>query len=161
RGGDGVMLPYAPGRTAAEMTYAVLGASYGNALSSVELTLPDGLRGMAPARLASIPAGGEALVLARMGNLEASGDVVLRGKGRAHAGGGRERAPRRRGGRGGHPLGARAVGARPPRRPRARGHGCSQIRGDFAIAPLQRGEPLHLAARARKPGDALCVRTRA
>jgi hypothetical protein len=79
RGGDGVLLPYAPGHTSAEMVYAVLGASYGNALAHVEVTLPEGVHAMAPARLASIPAGGEALVLARMDNLEAAGDVVLRG----------------------------------------------------------------------------------
>jgi hypothetical protein len=80
RGGDGVMLPYAPGRTTAEMTYAVLAASYGSALANVEVTLPEGLRAVAPARLDSIPAGGEAFVLARMDNLETRGDVVLRGR---------------------------------------------------------------------------------
>jgi hypothetical protein len=79
RGGDGVLLPYAPGRSTAEMTYAVLAASYGNALGSVSVTLPEGLAAVAPARLSSIPAGSEAFVLARMNNLEVSGDIVLRG----------------------------------------------------------------------------------
>ncbi|HWP05646.1 MAG TPA: VIT domain-containing protein [Polyangiaceae bacterium] len=80
RGGDGVMLPYSPGRSISEMTYAVLGASYGNALANVSVTLPEGLSAVAPARLSSIPAGGEAYVLARMNNAETAGDVVLRGR---------------------------------------------------------------------------------
>jgi hypothetical protein len=80
RGGDGVMLPYAPGRTTAEMAYAVLAASYGSALANVEVALPEGLRAVAPARLSSIPAGGEAFVLARMDNMETKGEVVLRGR---------------------------------------------------------------------------------
>jgi len=80
RGGDGVMLPYAPGRSTSEMAYAVLGASYGSALANVSVTLPEGLTAVAPARLSSIPAGGEAFVLARMNNLEAKGDLVLRGR---------------------------------------------------------------------------------
>jgi hypothetical protein len=80
RGGDGVMLPYAPGRSTAEMAYAVLGATYGSALANVSVTLPEGLTAVAPARLSSIPAGGEAFVLARMNNLEANGDLVLRGR---------------------------------------------------------------------------------
>ena len=80
RGGDGVMLPYAPGRSTSEMAYAVLGASYGSALGNVSVTLPEGLTAVAPARLSSIPAGGEAFVLARMNNLQTSGDVVLRGR---------------------------------------------------------------------------------
>jgi vault protein inter-alpha-trypsin-like protein/FecR-like protein/VWA domain-containing protein len=79
RGGDGVLLPYTPGRSTADMTYGVLAASYGNALGSVSVTLPEGLGAIAPVRLSSIPAGGEAFVFARMNNLEVSGDVVLRG----------------------------------------------------------------------------------
>lgn len=80
RGGAGVMLPYSPGRSISEMAYAVLGASYGNALANVSVTLPEGLRAVAPARLSSIPAGGEAYVLARMNNVETTGDIVLRGR---------------------------------------------------------------------------------
>jgi hypothetical protein len=79
RGGDGVMLPYAPGRTNAEMAYAVLAASYGSALARVELQLPAGLHAVTPSELPSIPAGGEAIVLARMDSLDARGEVVLRG----------------------------------------------------------------------------------
>jgi Mg-chelatase subunit ChlD len=80
RGGGGVVLPYAPGRSASETTYAVLAATYGQALTNVEVTLPEGLRAVAPRRVDAIPAGGEALVLARMDNLELTGDVVLRGR---------------------------------------------------------------------------------
>ena len=79
RGGDGVLLPYTPGRSTVDMTYAVLAATYGSALGSVSVTLPEGLGAVAPARLSSIAAGGEAFVFARMNNLEVSGDVVLRG----------------------------------------------------------------------------------
>ncbi|HEX6273076.1 MAG TPA: FecR domain-containing protein, partial [Polyangiaceae bacterium] len=79
RGGGGVVLPYSPGRSVAETAYAVLAATYGQALSNVEITLPEGLRAIAPRKLDAVPAGGEAVVLARMDNLELSGDVVLRG----------------------------------------------------------------------------------
>ncbi len=79
RGGGGVVLPYSPGRSITETAYAVLAATYGQALTNVEVTLPDGLRAVAPRRLDSIPAGGEAIVLARMDNLDLTGDVVLRG----------------------------------------------------------------------------------
>jgi ferric-dicitrate binding protein FerR (iron transport regulator) len=79
RGGGGVLLPYAPGSTSAEMAYAVLAASHGSALAHVEVELPAGLYAVAPAELPSIPAGGEAIVLARMDNFETRGDVVLRG----------------------------------------------------------------------------------
>ncbi len=79
RGGGGVLLPYTPGRTSAEMAYAVLAASYGSALAHVEVELPAGLYAVAPTVLPSIPAGGETIVLARMNNFETRGDVVLRG----------------------------------------------------------------------------------
>ena len=80
RGGAGVLVPYVPGESVLESAYAVIGASSGSALSDVSITLPEGLRSVAPARLDAIPAGGEALVVARMDNLELSGDLVLRGK---------------------------------------------------------------------------------
>jgi Mg-chelatase subunit ChlD/tetratricopeptide (TPR) repeat protein len=79
RGGGGVVLPYSPGRSITETAYAVLAATYGQALTNVEVTLPDGLRAIAPQRLDAIAAGGEATVLARMDNLELGGEVVLRG----------------------------------------------------------------------------------
>ncbi|HEY3495441.1 MAG TPA: VIT domain-containing protein, partial [Polyangiaceae bacterium] len=80
RGGGGVLVPYVPGESVLESAYAVIGASSGSALSDVSLTLPEGMRSIAPARLDAIPAGGEAFVVARMDNLELTGDVVLRGK---------------------------------------------------------------------------------
>lgn len=80
RGGGGVMVPYVPGSSLGEAAYAVLGASAGNALSDVSVELPEGLRAVSPRRLDAIPAGTEAFVVARMDNLELSGDVVLRGR---------------------------------------------------------------------------------
>jgi tetratricopeptide (TPR) repeat protein len=80
RGGGGVMLPYAPGQSLSEAAYAVLGATYGDALTDVNLRLPEGLGSVAPARLGAIPAGGEVFVTARMNNLDLAGDVVLSGK---------------------------------------------------------------------------------
>jgi Mg-chelatase subunit ChlD len=79
RGGGGIVLPYSPGRSVAETAYAVLAATYGQALTNVEVTLPDGLRAVAPRKLDAVPAGGETVVLARMDDLEHSGDVVVRG----------------------------------------------------------------------------------
>lgn len=80
RGGGGVMLPYAPGQSLSEAAYAVLGATYGGALTDVQVRLPDGLGSVAPSRLGAIPAGGEVFVTARMNNLDLAGDVVLTGK---------------------------------------------------------------------------------
>jgi hypothetical protein len=79
RGGGGVVLPYAPGRSITETAYAVLAATYGQALTNVEVTLPEGLHAVAPRRLDASAAGGEAIVVARMDNLELAGDVVVRG----------------------------------------------------------------------------------
>jgi tetratricopeptide (TPR) repeat protein len=80
RGGRGVLIPHAPGRSASETAYAVLGASYGSALSDVEVELPSGLHSVAPRRLDSIAPGGELLLAARMDRPELQGDVILRGK---------------------------------------------------------------------------------
>ena len=74
------MLPYAPGQSLSEAAYAVLGATYGDALTDVAVRLPEGLGSVAPARLGAIPAGGEVFVTARMNNLELAGDVVLTGR---------------------------------------------------------------------------------
>ncbi|HMF41549.1 MAG TPA: VIT domain-containing protein [Polyangia bacterium] len=80
RGGGGVALPYAPGQTTAEAAFAVLGSVYGNALRDVTLSLPEALHEVAPQKLDTIPAGGEAFVVARLAGAEAAGTVVLRGK---------------------------------------------------------------------------------
>ena len=80
RGGGGVVLPYAPGQKLVEVAYAILGASYGAGLSQVRLELPEGMVEMAPQQIDTIPAGGEAIVVARMTKTNVEGTVVLRGK---------------------------------------------------------------------------------
>ena len=80
RGGGGVVLPFVPGQNTAEVAFAVLGATYGNALRDVAIELPDGLAEVSPKRLDTIPAGGESLVVARMAKSELKGNVVVRGK---------------------------------------------------------------------------------
>ena len=80
RGGGGVVLPHVPGQTTAEAAFAVLGSVLGNALRDVALTLPEALHEIAPKKLDTIPAGGEAFVVARLAGGEAAGTVVVRGK---------------------------------------------------------------------------------
>lgn len=80
RGGRGVLIPHAPGRSLSESAYAVLGASYGSALVDVEVELPAGLRGASPRRLDAVAPGAELLLAARMDRPELEGDVILRGK---------------------------------------------------------------------------------
>jgi hypothetical protein len=80
RGGGGAVVPYTPGQEADAAALEVLSATYGASLRDVEITLPDGLRDVAPAKLATIRAGGEALVAARLHGDRVSGDLVLRGK---------------------------------------------------------------------------------
>ncbi len=80
RGGRGVLIPHAPGRSASETAYSVLGTSYGSALVDVEVELPSGLHGVAPRRLDAVAPGGELWLAARMDRPELHGDVVLRGK---------------------------------------------------------------------------------
>jgi hypothetical protein len=80
RGGGGVMVRYEPGQTLGEAAFSVLAATAGRALRDVEVTLPDGLYAVAPARLDSIPAGGETLIVARMRGDRSEGDLTLRGR---------------------------------------------------------------------------------
>jgi hypothetical protein len=80
RAGGGAVVPYAPGQSLDAAALEVLAATYGAALRDVEITLPDGLRDVAPARPASIRAGSESLLAARLHGDRATGDVVLRGK---------------------------------------------------------------------------------
>lgn len=80
RGGGGTVLPYVPGQKVSEATYAVLGATYGMGLSDVRVELPDGLVEVAPRRLDTIPAGGEALLVARMDRAQVNGTLKLTGK---------------------------------------------------------------------------------
>jgi hypothetical protein len=80
RGGGGAVIPYTPGQATDAAALDVLAATYGAALRDVEVILPEGLRDVVPAKLATIRAGSETLVAARLHGDRASGDVVLRGK---------------------------------------------------------------------------------
>ena len=80
RGGAGVVLPYVPGERTADAVYGILGASYGVGLSDVTVELPEGMREVVPRKLDTIPAGGEALVLARMSKPHVTGTIKLRGR---------------------------------------------------------------------------------
>jgi Mg-chelatase subunit ChlD len=76
----GVTVAFSPGQGAAEVAYAVLGASYGYTLKNARLTLPDGLVAVAPERLGSIAAGAEELVVARLTRPDVAGQAVLQGE---------------------------------------------------------------------------------
>ncbi len=80
RGGGGVLLPFVPGQTTAEAVYAVIGATYGTTLREATVELPSGLTEIAPAKLDTIVAGGEELIVARMDRPNVDGTVVVRGK---------------------------------------------------------------------------------
>jgi DNA-directed RNA polymerase specialized sigma24 family protein/tetratricopeptide (TPR) repeat protein len=80
RAGGGVVVPYTPGQGALEATYAVLGATYGTTLGDPEVELPEGLVEVTPRRLSTIPAGGEAILVARMTRPMVDGTLMLRGK---------------------------------------------------------------------------------
>lgn len=80
RGGGGVVVPYQPGHRVEVAALEILTATYGTMLRDVELTLPAGLRDVAPAALAPIRAGGEIVVAARMSGELVRGDAVLRGE---------------------------------------------------------------------------------
>ncbi|MFO0608443.1 MAG: FecR domain-containing protein [Polyangiales bacterium] len=79
RGGGGVLVPYVPGERARAAALSTLEATYGVMLRDPEVTLPPGLTAPAPAKVGSIRAGSEALVLARMSAPSVAGDVVVRG----------------------------------------------------------------------------------
>jgi hypothetical protein len=79
RGGGGVVLPFVPGQSTAEAAYAVLGATYGNALRDVRVELPAGLTEVAPKQLDTIISGSEQMLVARMDKSELEGTVVVRG----------------------------------------------------------------------------------
>ncbi len=80
RGGGGVVVPYQPGQRLEATALEVLNATYGTTLRDVEVVLPEGLRDAAPAALAPLRAGSEAIVTARMTGESVKGDLVLRGK---------------------------------------------------------------------------------
>lgn len=83
RGGNGVVVPYVPGQKVSAASVDVLAAAYGSALSDVSVELPPGLTEVTPARMDSIPAGGEAFIFARMTGSQVEGNVKVRG----HVGG--------------------------------------------------------------------------
>ncbi|HVW28322.1 MAG TPA: VIT domain-containing protein, partial [Polyangiaceae bacterium] len=77
--GGGVLVPYVPGQTLTDATYALLGATYGTTLCDVRVELPDGLRDLAPQRIGTLRAGGEALLVARMDAPSISGTLTIHG----------------------------------------------------------------------------------
>jgi tetratricopeptide (TPR) repeat protein len=79
RGGGGVLLPYVPGQSSAELAYTIVGATYGTQLRNVRVELPQGLYEVAPRRPSTLIAGDEAIFVARSERAELSGDVVLKG----------------------------------------------------------------------------------
>ncbi len=75
-----MVVPYTPGQGLLDAAYALLGATYGTTLSDAEIELPDGVVDVAPRRLRTLPAGGEAIVVARMIRPTVIGSLTLRGK---------------------------------------------------------------------------------
>ena len=80
RGGGGVVIPYVPGERASAVALRVLGASYGMALRSPVVELPDGLVDAYPRTVDNIPAGGESFVVARMTRALVQGTIKLHGR---------------------------------------------------------------------------------
>lgn len=79
RGGGGAVVPYVPGERVHAAAMSVLEATYGVALRNPEVILPAGLVDAAPAKLATLRSGAEALVVAHVTSPTVVGDVVLRG----------------------------------------------------------------------------------
>ncbi|MEO7093981.1 MAG: VIT domain-containing protein, partial [Polyangiales bacterium] len=79
RGGGGVVVPYVAGEKLGNVALDILEATYGTSLRDAQLTLPQGLEEIAPARLGSLRAGDEALVVARMSGKEVTGEAKLEG----------------------------------------------------------------------------------
>lgn len=79
RAGGGVMSPYVPGESTHAAALSVLEGTYGVTLRDPSLVLPEGLTEIAPTRLATVRAGSEVIVVARMRGARVQGDAVLRG----------------------------------------------------------------------------------
>ncbi len=77
--GGGAVVPFVPGQAPLDVAYAVLGAAYGTTLADPSVALPDGLVAVAPMRLATIAAGGETMIVARMTRPNIDGTLTLRG----------------------------------------------------------------------------------
>jgi hypothetical protein len=78
--GGGIVVPYSPGESVADVAYAALRATYGNALREPSVVLPEGLTEVVPRRLATVSDGGETLIYARMDRPVVEGTVTLRGQ---------------------------------------------------------------------------------
>ncbi|MBL8680535.1 MAG: FecR domain-containing protein [Myxococcales bacterium] len=79
RAGGGVATPYVPGESVSTAALSVLEATYGVTLRDPSLVLPEGLTEIAPSRIATVRAGSEVIVVARMRGARVQGDAVLRG----------------------------------------------------------------------------------
>ena len=161
RGGGGAVVPYAPGQALDAAALDVLSATYGATLRDVEVTLPEGLHDVVPARVATIRAGSETLVAARLHGDRASGDVVLRGKVAGEPFEARWPIEVRATSDEGNAWAARtwAAHARRGRRPGDRRGAAHRV--GLAVASLPRAEPVDVAARARERGDVPRLRHRA
>lgn len=80
RAGGGVLVDYKPGQSVSDAAFAVLAATYGAALSQVQVSLPSGLYEMAPRTHGTLLAGQELMVTARLDGTELEGPVTLSGK---------------------------------------------------------------------------------
>jgi hypothetical protein len=79
RAAGGVTAPYVPGERVESAALSALEATYGVTLRDPSLTLPEGLTAIAPSRLATVRAGAEVMVLARMRAPRVQGEAILRG----------------------------------------------------------------------------------
>jgi tetratricopeptide (TPR) repeat protein len=79
RSGGGQYVPYVPGERASTTALSVLETSYGVSLTNAALELPPGIVDVAPAKLPTIRAGQEVIVVGRLASPEVQGEVVLRG----------------------------------------------------------------------------------
>ncbi len=80
RAGGGHYVPYVPGQSVSTAALAVLETTYGTSLTNATVRMPDGVSDIAPARLPTIRAGEELLVVGRLNQDEVRGEIVLTGK---------------------------------------------------------------------------------
>jgi len=79
RSGGGQYVPYVPGERASTTALSVLETTYGVSLTNAVLEVPPGIVDVAPAKLPTIRAGQEVIVVGRLASPEVRGEVVLRG----------------------------------------------------------------------------------
>jgi len=82
RAGGGHHVPYVPGQRIGAAALAILETTFGAALTDATLELPEGVTDVAPARLPTIRAGEEVILVGRLpeGTAEVRGNVVLTGR---------------------------------------------------------------------------------